>query len=87
MIQVDVIGPNPPCPRCKKTEENAKKAADKLREEGFRVEVSKLDVMAQETVSRYGVVRTPAVAVNGVIKIMGKLPDPGVIERLIRKEL
>lgn len=82
-----MIGPNPPCPRCKKAEENARKAADKLREEGFRIEVSKLDVMAQETVSRYGVVRTPAVAVNGVIKIMGKLPDPGVIERLIRKEL
>jgi len=36
---------------------------------------------------RFGVVRTPAVALNGVVKIMGKVPDPGVIERMIRKEL
>jgi hypothetical protein len=43
--------------------------------------------MAAETMDRFGVVRTPALALNGVIKIMGKVPDPGVIERLIRKEL
>jgi hypothetical protein len=36
---------------------------------------------------KYGIIRTPALAVNGVIKIMGKVPDPGVIERIIRKEL
>jgi hypothetical protein len=30
---------------------------------------------------------TPAVAVNGVIRIMGKVPDVGIIERLLRKEV
>ena len=28
-LKVEVIGVNPPCPRCKKTEENARKAAKK----------------------------------------------------------
>lgn len=86
-LKIDVIGVVPPCPRCKKTEENARKAAAKLEGEGFDVEVSKLDISARETISRYGVVMSPAVAVNGVVKIMGKVPDPGVIERILRREL
>jgi len=85
--KVDVIGVDPPCHRCKQTEENAKKAASKLNEEGFEVEVSKIDITAKETISKYGLVMSPAIAVNGVVKIMGKVPDPGVIERILRREL
>lgn len=87
VLKIDVIGVDPPCPRCKKTEENAKKAAALLKEKGIDVEVKKLNISAKETVSRYGVVMSPAIAVNGVVKIMGKVPDPGVIERLLRQEL
>lgn len=87
VLKVEVIGVDPPCPRCKKTEENARIAAAKLVEEGHRVDVTKLDITAEETMSRFGVVMSPAIAVNGVVKIMGKLPDPGVIERILRKEL
>jgi thiol-disulfide isomerase/thioredoxin len=86
-LRVEVIGVSPPCPRCKKTEENARKAAAKLAAEGVNVEVAKLDVVAKETISKYGVVATPAIAINGVVKIMGKELDAGVIERLLRKEL
>jgi hypothetical protein len=43
--------------------------------------------MDKSTMEKYGVVRTPALAINGVIKMMGKVPDPGVIERIILKEL
>jgi thiol-disulfide isomerase/thioredoxin len=86
-LKVEIIGVSPPCPRCKKTEENAKKAAAKLATEGVKVEIAKLDVTAKETISKYGVVATPAIAINGVVKIMGKELDSGVIERLIRKDL
>jgi hypothetical protein len=67
--------------------ENAAKAAERLRAEDIEVAIEKLDVTAKETMDRFGVVRTPAVALNGVVKIMGKVPDPGVIQRMIRKEL
>lgn len=87
VLKVEVIGVKPPCPRCKRTEENAKKAAIKLNEEGFKVEVHKLDIMAKETISKYGLVMSPAIAVNDVVKIMGKVPDAGVIERILRREL
>ncbi|MEM2968993.1 MAG: thioredoxin family protein [Candidatus Bathyarchaeia archaeon] len=86
-IKVEVIGVSPPCPRCKKTEENAKKAAEKLATEGITVEITKLNVAAQETISKYGLIASPAIAVNGVVKIMGKVPDVGVIERLMRKSI
>jgi thiol-disulfide isomerase/thioredoxin len=86
-LKVEVIGVSPPCPRCKKTEENARKAAAKLAAEGVKVEVTKLDVIAKDTISKYGVLVAPALAINGVVKIMGKELDAGVIERLLRKEL
>jgi hypothetical protein len=86
-IQVEIIGVEPACYRCKETKENAEKAAGRLRKNGHEVNVTKLDVMDKSVMEKYGIVRTPALAINGVIKIMGKVPDPGVIERIIRKEL
>ena len=84
---IEIIGVEPPCYRCKETKENADKAVSKLVKEGHEILVTKLNVMDNTTMERFGIVRTPALAVNGVIKIMGKVPDPGVIERIIRKEL
>jgi small redox-active disulfide protein 2 len=86
-IKIEVIGVNPPCPRCKKTEENARKAASKLAAEGIEVEVTKLDITSKETISKYGVVMSPAIAINGVVKIMGKVPDISLVERLLRETL
>ena len=86
-IKIEVIGISPPCPRCKKTEENARRAASKLIKEGVNVEVSKLNITAQETISKYGVLMSPAVAINGVVKIMGNMPDVAVVERLLREAL
>ena len=86
-LKVEVIGVSPPCLRCKKTEENAMKAAARLSAEGVKVEVAKLDVTAKETISKYGVLMSPAIAINGTVKIMGKVPDVGVIERLLREVL
>jgi len=86
-VNIEIIGVEPACYRCKETKENAEKAAAKLRSEGIDVTIDKLNVMAKSTMDRFGVVRTPALVVNGSIKIMGKVPDPGVIERIVRKEL
>ena len=86
-INVEVIGVDPPCARCKKTKENAQKAAAKIESENVRVEIVTRTAAAKETIAKYGVVVPPAIAINGVLKLMGKEPDPGVIERLLRKEL
>lgn len=86
-IMVEAIGVDPPCPRCKKTKENAKKAAAKIQSENVKVEITTLNVAAKETIAKYGVVTPPAIAINGVVKIMGKVPEVDVIEKLLREEI
>jgi metal-sulfur cluster biosynthetic enzyme len=85
--KVEVIGITPPCPRCKRVEENARRAASRLEAEGVRVEVTKLNIISKDTISRYGVLLSPAIAINGKVKAMGKELDAGVIERMIRESL
>jgi hypothetical protein len=86
-IKIEVFGVHPPCPRCKKTEDNARETAEKLEGEGFEVGVEKFTINSPEIISRYGILRSPAIAINGTVKIAGKVPDPGVIERLVREEI
>jgi hypothetical protein len=86
-IMVEVIGVDPPCSLCKQTEKNARNVASKLVEEGVKVEVTKLNITSKEIISKYGVLMSPAIAINGRVKIMGKVPDVGVIERLLREVL
>jgi hypothetical protein len=85
-IHVEVLGSIPPCPRCQATEDNAHKAAARLADDAH-VTISKRKIRDQETVAKFGVLLSPALAVNGVVRIMGKVPDVGVIERLLRSEL
>lgn len=87
IINVDVIGVDPPCPRCKKTKENALKAVADIQSENVKVEVTAIAAANKETIAKYGVVVPPAIAINGVLKIMGKEVDAGIVERLLRKEL
>jgi len=86
-IKLDVIGVNPPCSRCKETEKNAINAAAKLYEEGITVLVNKLDITSKETISKYGILASPAIAVNGVVKIMGQVPSVAMIERVVKAEV
>ena len=85
VVTIECLGMVPPCKRCKKLEENAKKAAEKLRGEGIEVEIIKGDVMSEEATEKYGILMSPATIVNGEVKYNGKLPDQRVIERLIRE--
>ena len=86
-IVVECLGMVPPCKRCKKLEENALRAAEKLKGEGIEVEIIKRDVMSDEVTARFGILMSPAVVVNEVVKYNGKLPDQRVMERIIREAL
>ena len=87
-IEVEVIGIEPPCPRCKKAMENAINAAARFYEEtGMITNVNKLNISSKEVIEKYGLIMSPAIAVNGVVKIMGKVPDVGVIKRILSQEV
>ena len=84
-ITVEVVGPEPPCARCQATKKVVEKVAQKLAEEGFIVKVERANIISKNTISKYGVLLPPAVAINGKVKIMGRIPKEEEIEKLIRE--
>ena len=84
-VKVEVIGPNPPCIRCQVVRKIVEKVAEKLKQSGITVEVEKVNIMSKETVQKYGVLISPAIAIDNTVKIMGRIPSPEEIEKLIRE--
>ena len=73
-MKIEILGTG--CPKCKKTKEIIEKV---LAETGKKAEVVKVEDF--ESILNYGVMVTPAVVVDGEVKLAGKVPD----EKDIRK--
>jgi len=66
------------CPKCQKLAENAEAAAKSL---GLEYELVKVkDINA---IMAFGVMTTPALAVDGQVKVAGKVPSPDEIRKLL----
>jgi small redox-active disulfide protein 2 len=68
MVKLEVFGIG--CPKCQATERNASEA---LRQLGLEGEV-KL-VKDQVQIIQKGIISTPALAINGNVKAMGRIPQ------------
>jgi len=77
-MKIEILGSG--CPKCKKTEEIVKKAVKKL---GIKAEVG--HVYDMNKIVEYGVMMTPAVAIDGKIVVEGKIPTEEETEGIIRK--
>jgi len=76
MKKIEVLGPG--CPKCEKLAEYADQAA---RELGIAYQLVKVtDIM--EITSR-GVIMTPGLVVDGVVKVVGKVPSIDEIKNLL----
>jgi len=84
-IKVEVIGVDPPCMRCQAARKAVEKAAERLKANGITVHIEKANIMSKEVVKRYGALVSPAIAINGTVKIMGRVPSEDEIERLLRE--
>ena len=84
-VIAEVLGPNPPCYRCTAVKENVEAVAKKLRAEGIEVEIKRLDIISREVLRKYGLLLSPVLAVNGVIKTMGWIPDKRDVETILRE--
>lgn len=82
-VKVEVIGPEPPCMRCQAAKKAVEKAAEKLKHSGINVKIEKVNIMSKEIVKKYGVLVSPAIAVNDTVKIIGRVPNPDEVERLL----
>ncbi len=76
-MKVEILGTG--CSKCKTLEENAKQALAKIG--GFH-EVKKVEDVVE--IMNYGVMSTPALVVDGVVKSSGKLLNVDEIIKLIQ---
>ena len=76
MKRLQVLGTG--CPKCKKLAENTEAAAKAL---GIEYEIEKVTDISD--IMKFGVMITPALAVDGQVKITGKVPSPEDIKKMI----
>jgi len=76
MKRIQILGTG--CPKCKKLAENAEAAA-----KGAGVECEIVKVTRLEDIMKFGVMMTPALAVDGQVKFTGKVPSPEEIRKYI----
>ena len=82
-VKVEVLGPEPPCVRCQAAKKVAEKVASLKRAE-ISVKVEKANIMSKDIVSKYGILVSPAIAINGVVKFMGRVPSEGELEKTLK---
>lgn len=79
MKKIQILGPG--CPKCKKLSEESEKAA---RELGLEYEIDKVTDIKE--IMKFGVFTTPALAVDGKVKSVGKILDAKQIKDILEKE-
>ncbi len=76
MKKIQILGTG--CAKCQKLADNTKQAADNL---GIDYEMEKITDLNQ--IMGFGVMTTPALAVDGSVLLTGKVPSPADIEKIL----
>ena len=76
MKKLQILGTG--CPKCKKLAENTESAAKSL---GIEYTLEKVTNIGE--IMKFGVMMTPALAVDGVVKVVGKVPDSETIKGML----
>lgn len=75
-MKIEILGTG--CPKCNMLEATARKAADKLGVAYELVHVKDINKIAS-----YGVMMTPALAIDGNVKVVGKVPSEAEVTTLL----
>jgi small redox-active disulfide protein 2 len=78
MIQVLGLG----CPKCKKMAEIARQAANELTDVYLVEKVTDI-----QKITRFGVVTTPALLVDGYVKVTGRVPSLEEMKKILSSSL
>ena len=76
MKKLQILGTG--CPKCKKLAENTEAAAKAM---GIEYTLEKVTDIKE--IMKFGVMMTPALVVDGVVKLVGKAPDPEANKNLL----
>lgn len=75
-MKIQILGTG--CPKCKKLAETADKAA---LESGLQYEIEKVEDI--NLIMSFGVMMTPALVIDGEVKVAGKVPSVEEITKII----
>ena len=75
-MKIHILGTG--CPKCRALAANADAAAKEL---GIDYELVKVTDLNE--ITKFGVMMTPALAVDGIVRIVGKVPDVEAIKALL----
>ena len=74
--KLQILGPG--CPKCRQLAANAQAAADEM---GIEYTIEKVTDINE--IMKFGVMITPALAVDGEVKVVGKAPSPEDIKDML----
>jgi small redox-active disulfide protein 2 len=75
-MRIGILGSG--CPNCRRLEEAVRETCRKL---GLDAEIVKVTDWSE--IASYGAMRTPALAVDGVLKAQGRIPSEGEIRKAL----
>jgi small redox-active disulfide protein 2 len=76
MKLIQVLGTG--CPKCEKLKKNAEEAAKLASVEAMIEKITDIN-----QITAFGVMMTPALAIDGEVKVVGKVPSPEDIKKLL----
>ena len=76
MKKIQILGTG--CPKCKKLAKNAEVAA---KEMGIEYEIEKVSEINE--IMKFGVMVTPALAIDGQVKVVGKVTEVSDIKEML----
>ena len=76
MKKIQILGTG--CPKCKKLAENAEAAAKEL---GIEYEIEKVSQINE--IMKFGVMVTPALVIDGQVKVVGKVTGANDIKNML----
>jgi small redox-active disulfide protein 2 len=76
MKKIQILGPG--CPKCKLLFEHTKAATEKLGLECTIEKVTEIDAIVS-----FGILSTPALVVDGQVKVAGRVPSASQLEEIL----
>lgn len=76
MKKIHILGTG--CPKCEKLTANTEAAAQQL---GIEYELEKVTEVNE--IMKFGVMMTPALVVDGEVKVVGKVPTPEEVQGML----